>query len=85
MCVCVCVLRSSAPPTFQPPSNPTHLGHNGASAADFPAHPIALPCPASRLPAPPTAATAGGAWEKDAAGKDHVLWDAEKRCWAASS
>jgi hypothetical protein len=48
---------------------------------EFVEHALPEPCPAARLPAPPTT---GGAWEKDDGGKDHVLWDGERKAWATN-
>jgi hypothetical protein len=41
-----------------------------------------LACPAASLPRPPSPSAAPQAWEADAAGNNHVLWDTTRRQWA---
>ncbi len=73
--------RGPAPPAAAlPPSVALPDGFLTTSGHDFPAHHIPAPCPAARLPPPPQ--PGAPAWEKDAKGKDHVLWDAERKGWA---
>ena len=61
--------------TLTPPAPQTSYRH------DYPQHALEIPCPAAKLPAPPQG---GEAWTKDARGKDHVLWDKEKKAWEAA-